>query len=222
MKLSIREEIMLLALKEREGTNHSGVMLETAMGGAVLTELLLAGRISIEESKQRYIVLHDPARTGDQLMDEALDRVATAKRRGSASSWVSRFSQIKHIKHRVAGSLCTKGVLREDEDKVLGLFRRKIYPEIDPVPEKHIIERIRAAVVDGSSKVDARTTVLIALAKETGLIKTVLTKQERKEHKGRLNDIANADLVGQATKEAVAAVQAAVMVAVMMPTIVST
>ena len=49
----------------------------------------------------------------------------------------------------------------------------------------------------------------------------MLTKQERKEHKGRLNDIANGDLVGQATKEAVAAVQAAVMITVMMSTIVT-
>ena len=114
MKLSIAEELMLLALKEREGTNHAGLMLELAMGGAVMTELLLEGRIAIEETKKGYLVLRDRAKTNDALLDDALSMVVNAKRRGTAATWVSKFGHMKHIKHRVAGSLCAKGVLLDE------------------------------------------------------------------------------------------------------------
>ena len=104
---------------------------------------------------------------------------------------------------------------------MLGLFLRKVYPEINPQPERQIIDRIRDAVLGRGGTVDTRTTVLIALSKETGLVNRVLTRRERRENKQRLKEIASGNLVGRATHDAVAAVHAAIMVAVLMPVIVA-
>ena len=46
--LYLYEEIMLLALRDREGTIFSGTMYNFAIGGAVLAELLMAKRIDVE------------------------------------------------------------------------------------------------------------------------------------------------------------------------------
>lgn len=53
--LFLHEEVMLLALKDEEGTIGSA-MYNYAIGGAVLAELLLNKRISIEKSKKKKFV----------------------------------------------------------------------------------------------------------------------------------------------------------------------
>jgi hypothetical protein len=49
-KLFLHEEITLLALRDKEGTFQIGATYDYAVGGAVLAELLLSGRIVVEES----------------------------------------------------------------------------------------------------------------------------------------------------------------------------
>jgi hypothetical protein len=51
----------------------------------------------------------------------------------------------------VAGGLGARGVLREEVDRVLWLFRRRIYPEVDPGPERELLQRLRRAVRGGGS-----------------------------------------------------------------------
>ena len=48
-ELHLYEEIMLLALRDEEGTVASGTMYNYAVGGALLAELLLEQRLRIEE-----------------------------------------------------------------------------------------------------------------------------------------------------------------------------
>ena len=79
--------------------------------------------------------------------------------------------------------------------------------------------RIEAAVFKNRGEVDARTTVLVGLAQATGLLGVNFDKKKLKEHKARIQQIANGEVVGQATKEAVEAAQAAIMLAAVMPAI---
>ena len=46
MTLKLHEELLLLALREREGTTHWGVW-PTAVGAALLAELVAAGRVAL-------------------------------------------------------------------------------------------------------------------------------------------------------------------------------
>ncbi len=218
--LFLHEEIMLLALRDEEGTIASGTMYKYAIGAAVLSELLLNKRIAVEESKKKkFVNLVSSQPFGEALIDQCLEKISNAKRRASLQTWVSRFASVKNLKHRVARQLCERGILRADEDKIFLLFARKIYPEINPEPERRLIERLRQAIFTDSRDIDPQTVVLVSLANSTGLLKVVFDKKELKVRKARIEEIINGEITGKAAKEAIEAMQATVMVCCIMPAI---
>jgi len=213
---------MLLALRDEEGTIASGTMYQYAIGAAVLSELLLNKRIAVGEPRRKKLVnLISSQPLGEALIDQCLEKISNAKRRASLQTWVSRFAGVKNLKHRVAQQLCDRGILRATEESILLLFTRKIYPEINPVPEKKLIERLRQAIFTDSRDVDPRTVVLVSLADSTGLLKVVFDKKELKGRKARIKEISNGEITGKAAKEAIAAMQAAVMVCCIMPAVMT-
>jgi golgi phosphoprotein 3 len=219
--LHLHEEIMLLALRDKEGTVFSGTMYNFAIGGAVLAELLMEKRIDVEAVKKKeFARVLSPAPVGDPLIDECLSRIAGAKKRAQLRDWVSKFAQTKNLKHRVAEQLARRWILRIDEDKVLGIFTRKIYPEVDPNPEREVIGRLREAVFGEGGEIDPRTVVLLSLAASADLLRLVFDKKQLKSRKARIQQVVNGELTGKATKEAIEAMQAAVMVACIIPAIV--
>jgi Golgi phosphoprotein 3 len=220
--LYLHEEILLLALRDEEGTIASGTMYQYAIGAALLSELLLSKRIEVEQSGKRKLVnIVSMIPLGEPLIDECLEKVTNAKRRAVIQTWVSRFAGIKNLKHRVAQQLCRRGILRADEDKILLIFTRKIYPQVNPEPERELIERLRYAVLSNADDIDPRTIVLLSLANSTGLLKMAFNKKELKERKVRIKKIVNGEITGQAAAEAIQAMQAAVMVACIMPTLIT-
>jgi Golgi phosphoprotein 3 len=222
-QLFLHEEIMLLALKDESGTIASGTSYQFALAGAALAELLLNKRIQVETvKKKKYAQLVDTAPLGDPVLDECLGKVVDAKKRQQLQTWVSRFSGLKNLKNRVAQSLVRRGILRADEDKVLLLFTRKIFPEVNPEPERKLIKRLREAIFSDKENIDPRTVVLLSIAKSADLLKVVFDKKALKDRKGRIEQVVNGELSGKATKEAIEAMQAAVMVAVIIPAVVST
>ena len=221
VSLRLYEEVMLLALRGKEGTVHSGTMYNFAIGGAVLAELLMEKRIDVEAvKKKRFVRVLSPAPLGDPFIDECLSRIAGAKKRGQLQDWVSKFAQTKNLKHRVAERLAERRILRIDEEKVLGIFTRKIYPEADPNPEWEVVERLRQAVFGEGGEIDPRTVVLLSLASSADLLRLVFDKKQLKGRKARIEQVVNGELTGKATKEAIVAMQAAVMVACIIPAIV--
>ena len=221
--LFLYEEVMLLALRDEEGTIASGTMYQYAIGGAVLAELLLSERIAVEQiCKRKLVNLVNSMPLGDPLIDECLEKIGQAKRRAVLETWVSRFLSVKDLKHRVAQRLCDRGILRASEDKILLIFTRKIYPEINPEPERKLIERLRHAIFTDDADIDSRTIILVSLAKSAGLLNVVFDKKKLKARKARIEQIANGEITGKAAPEAIQAVQAAIMVACIVPVMVAT
>jgi len=211
---------MLLALRDEEGTIASGTMYQYAIGAGVLAELLLNKRISVGEPRRKKLVdLISSQPLGEPLINQCLEKISNAKRRASLQSWVSRFAGVKNLKHRVALQLCERGILRATDDKILLIFTRKIYPEVNPEPERKLIERLRQAIFTDSRDVDPRTVVLVSLANSTGLLKVVFDKKELKGRKARIKEISDGEITGKAAKEAIEAMQAAVMVCCIVPAI---
>ena len=213
--LYVHEEIMLLALRDEEGTVEFGSNYAYAMCGAILAELLMAGRISVEEGKKKLVNPVSEEPLGDPVLDECLAKIVGAKRRATLQTWVQRLWHLKKLHHRVAQRLCDRGILRADEGTVLLIFRRKVYPEIDPRPERALIERLRKAIFGDNPRIDPRTVVLISLARSANLLVIPFKKKELKKRKKRIEQVINGEMMGKATKEAVEAVEVAVMVACM-------
>ncbi len=220
--LTLHEEILLLALKDDTGTLASGTHYQFALAGAVLAELLLNQRISVEaQKKKKFARLESSTLLGDPVLDECLNKVVSSKKRQQLQTWVSRFSGVKDLKNRVAQQLVKRGILKAEEDKVLLIFKRKLYPEFNPEPERKLIERLHEAVFTEKSDIDPRTVVLLSLANSANLLKVIFDKKELKTRKSRIEQLINGELSGQATKEAIEAMQAAIMVAAVIPSIVA-
>jgi Golgi phosphoprotein 3 len=213
-KLFLHEEITLLALRDKEGTFQIGATYDYAVGGAVLAELLLSGRIVVEETGRRKLAnLISSEPLGDPIIDECLQKVRCAKRRAALQTWVTRFAGVKKLRLRMGEQLCSRRILRADKDNILWVFTRKVYPELDPVPERQLIDRMRKAIFTDRQDIDPRTVILISLAKSSGLLNVVFDKKELRSRKARIERTINGEVTGKATKEAIAAMRAVVFLA---------
>ena len=220
-KLLLHHEIMLLSLRDREGTIQ-GDTCSYAVAGAIMTELLLQGRVTVGPTKRQLVQLSDGSTTGDEILDETLGKIANSKRQKGLSDWISTIATTGKLKHRVAMQLCDKKVLRNEREKVLWIFSREIYPEINPKYERAVKHRMADLMFGQTTKHDERTTILVALAHHGGLLKVNFDKDRLKRNKERIMKVVAGDMyAARATKSAVEAMQAAMMVAVIIPTVCS-
>ncbi len=222
-RLGLHEEVMLLALNDEKGTVGGGTWYGFALGGAVLSELLLQERIEVEEDgKKSFLKVVVKKKTGDNVLDEALEKVINAKRRATLETWVTRFSALKDLRHRVALLLCDKKILRADKKQVLLFFSKRVYPERDHGPEKEIIARVKNAVFSSGRDADPRTVVLVSLCHSSGLLNAMFDKKRLKTRKTHLESFVKGSTLGGATQKAIQAAQAAILVATMVPIITAT
>ncbi len=219
-RLGLHQEVLLLALKDEQGVPFSGTWHCIALGGAVLSELMLRDIVKVDdEGKKSFLKLVNKKRTGDDVLDEAIDKIACAKRRATLRTWVTRMSQIKQLRHRVARQLCDLKILRANEKQVLLIFKQRIYPERDHGPEREILARMNDAVFSTGQEADPRTIVLLSLAHSSGLLRKLFDKRRLKSRKAHIEKVVAGATLGNATKQAIEAAQAAVMVAAMVPAI---
>lgn len=216
--LFLYEEIMLISIRDKDGSIADGETCRFAIGGAILAELLLDGRIAVEESRRKLVNLVSPKNLGDPIMDESLQRISSAKRRASIKTWVKRLAGMKKLNHRVAEHLCERGILRADKDKLLYMFPRKTYPKINHQVERKLIERLRKAIFTDTTTLNPRTSVLVSLADNADLLKLVFEKKELKGRKKRIKAIQDGEVIGKATRDAIEAARATAMLVVMMST----
>jgi hypothetical protein len=214
--------MLLLILRDKEGTLESKAgMYRLALGGAILIELLLKERIAIDTDKKKRVTVTHAAPLGDEILDEALARMSAPKRRRAASAWVSSLAGIKRLRHRIAEGLCRRRILKQADDRVLLVFKRKIYPTIDPMPERELLDEIGAAIKGHSPVVDSRIVVLVALAHATGSLKSHFDRRVLKDSKKRIEKIVSGDLAGDAAHEAARAAVEAAIAAVTAATVVT-
>lgn len=221
--LFLHEELTLLALKDRRGTFQIGLSYDYAVGGALLAELLLNERIRVTDSTRTSLAeLSSSEPVGDPLVDECLGQVIRAKRRASLQTWVSRFARVKGLRSRIGGQLCRRGIVRAEEEKILWLFNRKIYPEINPAPERRLLDQMSRAIIAEGKSVDPRTVVIISLAKSADLLRLLFDKETLQRRKARIQQIIHGEAAGKATQEALQALQAALLVTCIIPTLTVT
>ncbi len=220
--LHIYEKVFLLALRDKEGTVFATVNYRHALAGAIIAELILKQFVSVEAvRKRKYLKLEKNKSTGDEILDECMAKLSKAKRRAQIQTWVQRFSSLSGLKHRTARQLCRKGILKEQEEKVLFFFKHRLYPEVNPKPEKEIIRTMERVIFGTTSSPDPETVILISICNATHLLPKVMDRKRLKGQKKRIKQITSGEMVGKATKDAIEAMQAAVMVATIMPAVVA-
>jgi len=216
--MSLPEEFLLLAYDEDGTPLTDGTHLDNGLGGALLLELALNGRVDVADKR---VVVLDPAPTGDSLTDEALDRIRDDKPR-KPGYWVTKLS--KQARPRLLDKLVTEGVLTVEKDRVLWVFPRTKYPSASgepPAVEVAARERMRTAIL-GTGPVDPRTAALCALVAATDLDRKVLRDLDRRVVQARLKEIGEGAWAAEAVRKAIEEIQAAVMVAIIASTTAAT
>lgn len=209
-ELWLHEEVLLLSLRDEKGNVDGRASLYTyALAGGAISELLLAGRLTITDARKQLLEVADPRPLNEPLLDEVLGRISSARRRERMQTWVMRVAHTRNLRHRVAAGLCERGVLRETEAQVLLLFRVRRYPEQDPRCERAIRARLTEAVLSERGACTPRTATLLALLEAGQLLGLVFSREELRRGRERLSQITRGQLMGRGTKGAVEAAQAA-------------
>ncbi len=218
--LNLYEQVLLLALCNPTGTLE-GHCVEYGLAGALLAQLQWAGRLGpLPEDSSRVAVL-DATPLGDPLLDECLQRIVDGKKPRTWKEWVSRITGLPQLRHRAADRLVEHGVLRADEKTILLIFRRKVYPELNPKPEALLREELRRTLFEDVPEVSPEMATLVALCHSCGLLAVQFGKQEIKARRDHIQSIIAGDKLGKATQEAIHTLQTAVLVGALIPIIVT-
>ena len=204
------EELFLLLTKDSGKPESRMAHSSYGLTGALLTDLLLAGRISLteERSPRIYIVSSEP--TGNPVLDRALEILPTkdGKRFSSLVAW-GKLNPTRHI----AESLEVAGVVRIHTGGLFGSLNPS-YPTLDPVPERQLRARIDGAL-RGVQPPTGADIALLSILQALGVAQVVLPQQEtglsRGELKRRIKEIAGENPVGRAVQRAVEAVTMAIV-----------
>lgn len=220
--LKLYEEVLLWILTDKKGTVdwRAGEYLHV-IAGAVIAELILENRIQLEDSKRKRLLLKESTPTGERLLDEVLEKTRTSKKPKSIESWVDRIANTKKMKNRIADGLCQKGILKSEESRILSIFKTIRYPEVNPVPEQRLIQHLEQVITSETNEVDARTTILLSLLFKSNLLAIHFDGKTVRPHKKRIKSIIEGEKIGKATQEVIQGIEAALMVAVLVPVIVS-
>lgn len=221
MTLSLAEQLLLIATHDVKGSilMAGSTAVPYGLAGALLLELSMKQRLLWHEKR---IVVADRKPTGEPLLDEAMEMIATAPKEKDAKYWVSRFPRkIKKLDRRVYESLVERGILTHVEKHFLWVIPYQRYPERDPQPERLVREKLYD-VIRGQIMPNERLLALLSLVHACGLLNEVVPKGERREAKKAVKAMLAGEKVGKAVKDVVDEINAAVMAAVIASTAAST
>ncbi|RMI08729.1 GOLPH3/VPS74 family protein [Cellulomonas triticagri] len=222
MTTLIAEDLLLLLLDDEKGTPTSS-SLDTALGGALLLELALAGAVHVRERTSVWssakVVVDPGASVADPVLAEALRRVAERER--AASDLVNRLG--KGARDALGDRLVERGLLVRQEDRVLGLFPRTRWLAADTAHEAEVRRALTAVLVQGLQP-DARTGALVALLSSVDKAPSAvdLGGVPAREVRRRAKEVAEGSWAAKAVQDAVAAAMAAVMAGVTAATVATT
>ena len=91
--LTLPQELYLLALHEEKGRVPAALStsLHYGLGGAILAELILQGRVGLDDNR-KAVVVNNSMFGEDDLLNEGLERIQASARHHKATYWVSTFS----------------------------------------------------------------------------------------------------------------------------------
>ncbi|MER7108455.1 GOLPH3/VPS74 family protein [Streptomyces sp. NPDC000229] len=210
MTVTLAEEIALLSLDDESGAAKERSSAGWAVAGGILLELAMADRVSVSDGR---LAVTDTTPTGTALLDgrlAQLDEWTRRKSRRKVTEWLSK-DQSKSVTATVE-ALCERGLVVEEQSRVLGLFPVRRYPEADGSVEQELRARLTSVVVHGTEP-DDRTSGLVSLLHAAKLHRLAFPDVPHKLVAPRMAKIADGQWAGDGVREAIRNMQAA-MVAV--------
>lgn len=202
---------MLLLLDDETGkpVGLPGPAGDLALAGAALMELALAGRIDTDLDA---LVVMDRRSLGDPLLDGVLARLAGAEAPRTSRWWIAEVAKgAGALRATVTGRLVAGGVLRRVEDRFLWVFPERRYPKAEGRAEtEEVRARLRGVILHDEIP-DPRDSLLIGLARATGLVPLLLSEEETRRALPRVEQIAALEELSRSLSAATRDVYAALL-----------
>ena len=212
----IAEDVLLLATDDATGkATISALQLDPALAGAVLIELVVAGRVNLlGEGRQAKVVVTDGTPLGDPVLDVALQSLID---KGPCKPVQAIRLLAKGLRARLNDLLVQRGILRRESGKVLGLFPTTRWPARDSGPEQDVRALVVGVLLNGQEP-DGRTAAVISVLTAADMLKTVVQRPDIKAAKARGKDIGAGNWAGDSIRKVIQETQAAMTAAVMVST----
>lgn len=213
-------EIFLLLTNDEGGAASWGSQTGWALSAATIADLLIEQRVTLDEKKDPRVHVVDASATGRAVWDKVLTRIV--EKDGKRLSALVQSSKI-NPETEVVESLVEAGIVDVVPKKLLGLVPEK-RPTLNPQPEREIRDRLRSVLAGASPS--ATDATLLAILQSLGVAKKVLANESAgmsaKELKRRIEDASGEVAVSVALKRAIDGLNAAILTAVIVPTVIST
>ena len=218
-KLTLPEALILLALNDDTGS-RIGRNLNMAIAGAGLAELALRGIVRERGNPPSLLLLSQDLPTGDPYLDGCVEVINLKGLETPLKMLVQSIARQRGLQTRLLDRLVERGILEKRARKWFGIIPQTFYPEARSEPEK-LLKRHLSSVMAGSEEVSARDAVIIALARQSGLLKANFDAPLLNAHCARIDEIAAGKmLVAGASAETISAMQAAILMTVIIPIVV--
>lgn len=207
MKLTLAEELILLILDDDTGkiVTESLIGINYALAGSILMDLALRSKI---DTDLENLIVVDPTPTGVDSLDEFLDKINSSEETDSTSHWVSLFSFYgPDIQKNALDMLVDRGILKQEEKKVLWVFGTRRYPVIDHKEEQEVKHRIIHLLLSEDIPTP-HDVVLMCLVDTCNLLPNFLSYKEIEHHRTRIDQIKHLDLIGQEVSKSISILRA--------------
>jgi hypothetical protein len=183
--LTLADEIVVLMLRDDTGAirTECASVVGMAIACGILMELTLLGRIDTD-LKSLFIV--DPSPVGDELLDNALQKIAAEPQTRSSAWWIRVLGlHSGDLSGKVLRRLVQAGILRAEDRQFLWVFSRRAYPQNSGREEREAKARL-LSVIFNDDLPDARDTLLLGLADSTGVLDAILSPEDRRKAADRI------------------------------------
>ena len=213
-EMLIVEDLMLLMLDDETGAIAGAGTLHYTLGGAMLVELSLRGRIEADESRTglngpKVVVVGDGP-LSDPLLQSTYEKVAE-RPRGVQTLLLDIGGRLRKP---VIDRLVERGlIIRRESKRVPDVFRTTTLPAENTGHEAELRQKVRAVLEDGESP-DARTAAVIALLSSSGTLPSLHAAPKwSTEVYGRAKELENGSWGAVAVNTAVTRTAAAIAAA---------
>lgn len=193
--LTIPEEILLLSIDESGGISSESKTIDVVLASAILMDLAIRKRI---DTDIQYLIHVDGTPTGDAILDDALTVLFENQVSKTPVYWITQLGlRADAYKEDLLASLTLKRVLKVENKRILWMFSTRKYPVIGNKELKEVKSRVRELVFS-TELPDLQDMAIISLAFYGSLLDFLFSPEEIDKYKGRIEQIAKMDLIGQA------------------------
>lgn len=221
----IAEDLLLLLTGPNGKPTVNVQRLAFALAGAVLVDLVIAGRVQVTApgrwGGRSHIAVVNPQPLGDPLLDDALARILGRRHQVTAQAFVTRLS--RGLLPEVRARLVARGVVREVRRRVLGIVPRRSWPLTDGAAQAQLHAALRDVVVVGRTPTD-REACLVALLHALREVPHQLggAGLSARELRARAAALSEGNAAADAVRRAITATEAAVAASVAASTAAAT